>query len=56
MWVGVEEGPPVDTGVEGCGSIWEWVGVWCGCGCGGGGGGCCWVAEALGGGVVPRAG
>lgn len=44
MWVGVEEGPAVEPGVEGWGGTWAWVGACC----------CCWLT--LGGGGVPRLG
>lgn len=47
MWVGVEEGPPAEAGVDGCGGTWACAGARC---C------CCRLAEALGGGVVPRVG
>lgn len=47
MWVGVEEGPPVETGVVGCGGTWACAEAWC----------CCSrLAEALGGGVARRVG
>lgn len=51
MGVGVEEGPAVELGVEGCCAIWVCVGAWWCCSCWG-----CRLPETLGGGVVPRVG
>lgn len=55
-WVGVEEGPPTEAGVEGPGGTWACAEAWCCCSCCCCGGGGCRLAEALGGGVARKVG